>query len=400
MMRSASVSRRLTQSERANVRRWLRRIKELVRAGRRDDHANYLVRGDDDLCEAIVDYTSLAEYGWTWPGEERLARALNESDRNIRKRIARLRAVGFLIVIAPGKGWRSNRYVPVLDGRPIFEVAATPRDAIAALRRDGCGDTGTPVPPQNTAKTGTPVPPEEERAFQQGRNASSAESSRKNPSEGDSPTPHSAALNAPPREGETLDLDLQEVSSTTQLEPTPSGSTMRTEKPTPPNGCPRDDEPEIRAEPDRAEQPAAPVVEFSFGRLMRDYPHPPGDRGIEHQAYRPHARTAWSKLTGVQKQDAARAAPNAPGKQWLGHWLNDGRETGKFEVVEQRAIMPRVWVQEGTPQWAAWVDYYRVIGRRPQTTQHRVDGELQTGWMFASEWPSALENAERVGGVQ
>ncbi len=116
--------------------------------------------------------------------------------------------------------------------------------------------------------------------------------------------------------------------------------------------------------------------------------------------YQPHARAAWGKLTAPQKQDAARAAPNAPGKDWLGHWLNDGRETGKFEIVEQRADLPRVWVRRDTPQWVAWVKDYGTKGRRPQTTQHRVDGELQTGWWFASEWPPSLDNAERVGGVQ
>lgn len=121
--RSATATRPLTESDRANKSRWVRRVKELVRAGNRVQHDDHLVRGDDDLAEALVDYSSVASYGRTWPGEKLLAEILNESDRNIRKRVARLRAVGLLIVVRPGDGWRSNRYVPVLDGRPLFEAA-------------------------------------------------------------------------------------------------------------------------------------------------------------------------------------------------------------------------------------------------------------------------------------
>jgi hypothetical protein len=388
MMRSATVARPLTRSERAKVSGWLRYVKERVRAGHHDKHDDHLVRGDDDLAEAIVDYSSIAVCGWTWPGEERLAQVLNEGDRNIRKRIARLRAAGLLIVIPPSQGWRSNRYVLVLDGRPLFEVALTServRDTIAALQQDG-------------GHTGTPVPPEKVRAFQPGRNERSAESSSSSPQERDSPTPYPAPTSAPgaPREGEPLDLDLQEASSTGEPEsaPTPDSSTTSTEKPGP------HDEPDLRAEPDNTGQAGAPVVEFSFARLTSDYPHPPGGHGIEHEAYRGHARNAWNILTPAQKHDAERAAPNAPGKEWLGHWLNDGRETGKFEIVERRAGVPRLWVRKDTPQWAAWVKDYGAKGRRPPTTQHRVDGELQTGWWFASEWPPNLENPECVGGAQ
>jgi hypothetical protein len=129
---------------------------------------------------------------------------------------------------------------------------------------------------------------------------------------------------------------------------------------------------------------------------VRDYPHPPGAHGVGRPAYYPHARGVWGKLTTEQKQLALRAAPHAPGKEWLGHWLNSGRETGKFEIAEQHAVAPRVWVRKGTPQWAAWV----ADGRRPLTTQHRVDGHLETGWMFESEWPAGLKAIERVEGVQ
>jgi hypothetical protein len=198
-----------------------------------------------------------------------------------------------------------------------------------------------------------------------------------------------------------FDSELQEASST-RSEPaaTASSTAESIEQPTPPDCRPRGDEPEVRAEPDRAERAAAPVVEFSFELLMRDYPHPPGDHGLEHQAYRPHARTAWRKLTSQQKQEAARAAPSASGKDWLGHWLNSGSETGKFENVEQCAVTSRVWVRKETPQWAAWEDHHRANGRHPPTTQHRVNGELQSGWMFTSEWPPDSRNTERAEGFK
>jgi hypothetical protein len=284
MMRSENPARRLTPAERAKKSRWVRHVKDIIRAGLRDKRDDALVRGDEDLAHAIIDFSSVAIEGWTWPGEKRLAKILNESDRNVRKRIARLRAMNLLIVIPPSDGWASNRYVPVLDGHPLFEVALASeqvRDGIEALQRQAGDYTGMPVPPQSTVETGTPVPPDEASPFQQRRNACSAESCSNNPKKSDSPASSPTDTpTAPTQEDDRLDWDLQEE----RPEPALEGKTDSTEKPATFNGCPKDDQPKVRAEPDRAEQSAAPVVEFSFGRLMRDYRHPPGDRGIEHQA--------------------------------------------------------------------------------------------------------------------
>ena len=269
----------------------------------------------------------------------------------------------------------------LISGRRLFEAAVSEDDR----RVSASSDQGA-------------YPPSDRRAsasFEFTREGEEKDSSPVSPSK------TTAAL-AQTEEEETPNLELEEARSTArpEPEPAPDSTTESPEQPTLTNGCPTDDEPEIRAEPHRAEQPVAPVVEFSFGRLVRAYPHPAGGHGVEHPAYRPHARAVWSKLTAPQKQDATRAAPNAPGKEWLGHWLDSGRETGRFEIVEQRADVPRVWVRTDTPQWAAWDHYHRAEGRRSPTTQHRVDGKLQTGWMHASEWPPSLENVERVGGVQ
>jgi hypothetical protein len=399
MMRSAIAAWPRTRSDRAKIGNWVRHVKKRVRAARRGKHDSHLVRGDDDLSEAIVDYSSIAYYGWTWPGEGVLAEILNESDRNIRKRIARLRKAKLLVVISPGDKWHSNRYIPLLDGRPLFEVALTSeqvRDAIAALQSNDC-DTGTPVPLQDTAESGTPIPPKQVNAVLAERNARSAESSRNNSQEGDSPTPYTTPQAAPmePRgQGEMLGPELQEANAAApcELALEPHGTR---EQRSPPNGYPSGQEPEVRAHPARAERAAAPVVEFSLACLVRDYPHPGEQR--KHPAYEPVARRAWRALSDAQKAEAINAAPHAPGKIWLGHWLNNARETGVFEILKQPSFGRRVWVAEGTPQHAAWAEYYRSCGRPLPRTQHRIDGQLRTGWMFEGEWPPNSNFVPRDG---
>jgi DNA-binding MarR family transcriptional regulator len=132
-------------------------------------------------------------------------------------------------------------------------------------------------------------------------------------------------------------------------------------------------------------------VEVNFARLMRDYPHPPGS--LDQLAYRPSARTVWNRLTPEQQHGAAQAALRASGKQWLKYWLQDGLETGGFEVVDRPPVPLRAWVREGTLQWKAWQDHYRASGQEPPKTQRRVGGEQQTGWMFKTEWPPVVEQA-------
>jgi hypothetical protein len=277
------------------------------------------------------------------------------------------------------------------------------RDALADLKQDGA-EAGTPVPPQSAPEAGTPAPPEKERTFRQGRNPRSTESSSNNLQEkyspSSNPTP-TAATGTSPREEETLDSGSQGASSTASPKPvpTPNCRPPSTKKSTPPDGGPWDREPEAQAEPDSAEQARTPVVELSFACLMRDYPHPPGGHGIEHEAYRPHALRRWRMLTAEQKRAAVQAARHAPGKVWLGHWLESGRETGIFEILKQPAAGTRAWVSEGTPQHAAWTEHYRARGRRLPTTQHRIDGELRAGWMFESEWPPNFNPIQRDGGA-
>jgi hypothetical protein len=93
------------------------------------------------------------------------------------------------------------------------------------------------------------------------------------------------------------------------------------------------------------------------------------------------------------------AAPRASGQIWLGCWLRDGHETGVFATVKEAAAAARVWISEGTPQHAAWIEHYRSLGRRLPTTQHRIDGELRNGWMCESEWPPNVKFTPRDGGA-
>ena len=146
-----------------------------------------------------------------------------------------------------------------------------------------------------------------------------------------------------------------------------------------------------------AGEAAASASQPSFARLFDDYPHPRG--AVEMPAYYPHARRAWNKLSNEQKQSAVQAAPDAPGDRWLGYWLEDGREMAKFKVAARSSARARVWVPEGTPEFEAWRENYRANGRHLPTVQHRVGGQLQTGWMFESEWPPNFNFVQRDGGA-
>ena len=130
------------------------------------------------------------------------------------------------------------------------------------------------------------------------------------------------------------------------------------------------------ADPIEPSKRAAPPVEFRFARLMRDYSHPVGDHGVEHRAYLKHALNAWNMLTPAQKQETVQTAAQAPGKGMAGNWLDNGRETGKFEVVEERAVVQRAWVRKDTPQWTAWEDDY---GAKVASVDDAVPRRWRTG---------------------
>jgi len=316
-----------------------------------------------DLAEEIVNrFPSFMDQGEVYVGQAALAKLLAVHERQVRRAVAALIKLKSLQVARGGGRDRdTNTMAPLLGGKPIFaagdnrattssqQKARMPSDKRASSPpnlKEGQENDSSPIGSLKSAERLAATPMEEERKAD-GRRPTSA----------------------------------QDTSRDARARSAPAGAQ--------PQGT---DEAEI------AERTPASILSLGFAHLMRKYPHPPGSPGIEHPGYRAHARVAWKKLSTQQQQDALGAAPKAPRNEWVGHWLDNGRETGNFEIVEQPTEVRRVWVSKGTPQWFAWVDFLCAEGRRLLTTQHRVDGEMQTGWMFETVWPPRLENAERVGG--
>ena len=298
-----------------------------------------------DLAETVARYPSFAQHGEVWAGQATLAFQLGVDVRQVRRAIAVLLKLRVLSIKRPSRGRRrdTNTMVALLDERPLFAVVEDDH------RVSSSAEYRTSTSPNHRATASSNSREEELK-----KNSSPVGLSR------------TGACETPAPQEEELK---------------PDGACSQA-GPHPPNG---------NAQGDSAGGAA------SFARLLRDYPHPRGQP--ENPAYEPVARRAWGALTNAQKADAIDAAPNAPGKIWLGHWLNDARETGNFATVKQSAAGPRVWVSENTPQHVAWAEHYRSRGRLLPTTQHRVNGKLQTGWLFESEWPPKFRLVQRGGGA-
>jgi hypothetical protein len=343
----ASQARFCTPNPLADVTRrsrlkfaWLGQLKRLVaeEAGRNACKTQKVShRLVCDLAETFARYPSFTQHGEVWAGQATLALQLCVDVRQVRRVIAVLLKLKVLSIKRPSRGRRrdTNTMVALLDERPLFAVVE--------------GDHG--VSP--SAKYRTLTSPNH-------RVTASSNSREEEPKKDSSPVGRSGAAQAMQRrqaEGDALD---------------------RTK-----NG---EDEPASRMAPHQ-----------SFARLFDDYRHPPG--AVEIPAYYGHARRAWNKLSFEQKQSALQAATDAPGDRWLGYWLDDGREMGKFKVAARYSGRARVWVREGTPEFEAWRENYRANGRRLPTNQHRVGGQLQTGWMFESERPPTSKKVCVGGGA-
>ena len=399
-MRSAIAARPLTRSDRAKICSWVRHVKKRVRAARRGKPDDYLVRGDDDLSEVIVDYSSIAYYGWTWPGEERLAEILNESDRNIRKRLARLRTAELLIVISPRDRWRSNRYIPVLDGRPLFEVALTSeqvRDAIAALHRDDC-DTGTPVPPHDTQRA--------ERQFHPKRSTWSM---------------HGGTHIPPNLQGITfkkeIPLPVAQPRKPEQRDHCGRGKRLLRICTRGPRRLPSlRQRPVARATaPSNLPSPTAVLAATSW-KSERSPLGPSRRRRLLSSSASPalcattHTRkaAAVSNAQRTIRMPAVSGASQRPSKSMMrcarphARRANDGLVTGSTALARRgifatpkqapslRACGSRKVPRNGPRGWL----HGRCLPRRSTAS-----GELQTGWMFESEWPPNFNFVQRDGGA-
>jgi hypothetical protein len=301
-----------------------------------------------DLAETFARYPSFAQHGEVWAGQATLAVQLGVDVRQVRRAIAVLLEVKVLSIKRPSRGRRrdTNTMMALLDERPLFALDEYDH------RTSPSAEDRTPTSPNHRATASSKSMEEELKK----------DSSPIGPSE-------TGTWKTPTTQVDERDVDALK-----------------------PEGAHSEGDPSNRNARGHTAGRAA-----SFARLLSDYPHPRGQR--EKPAYEPVARRAWGALSHAQKAEAIDAAPHAPGNNWLGHWLNDARETGIFEIVKRPAVGPRVWVAEGTPQHAAWTEHYRSRGQRLPKTQHRVNGELQTGWLFESEWPPNFNFVQRDGGT-
>jgi hypothetical protein len=303
-----------------------------------------------DLAETFARYPSFTQRGEVWAGQATLAFQLGVDVRQVRRAIAVLLELKVLSIKRPSRGRHrdTNTMVALLDERPLFAVV----------------EDDHRVSP--SAECRTPASPN-----------------------------HRATASSNSRE-EKLEKDSSPVGpSKTRICEAPivqeEGSDFEDLKP---DGITSQADPQL-SEGNAQANSAGPAA--SFARLLNDYPHPLGQR--DNPAYEPFARGAWRALSDGEKALAMDAAPRASGQIWLGCWLRDGHETGVFATVKEAAAAARVWISEGTPQHAAWIEHYRSLGRRLPTTQHRIDGELRNGWMCESEWPPNVKFTPRDGGA-
>jgi hypothetical protein len=304
-----------------------------------------------DLAETFARYPSFTQHGEVWAAQATLASQLGVDVRQVRRALSVLLELKVLSIKRPSRGQRrdTNTMVALLDERPLFaEVEDEHRVSPSAEYR-------TPTSPDHRATA----------------SFNSKEEELKKDSSPVGPSDTSRRETPVAKEEESNFEELNSGGRCSQHDPRPCATKANSSK-TGDDGA------------------------VAFAQLMRVYPHPRGQR--EKPAYEPMARRAWGALSNAQKAEAIDAAPYARGKTWLGHWLNDARETGIFELMKQPAAGPPVWVSENTPQHAAWTEYYRSRGPHLPTTQHRVNGELRTGWFFESEWPPKFKLVQRGGG--
>jgi hypothetical protein len=326
---------------------WLTGVKRELRS----DHGRKVCKQhnvDPHFVAALADdisrIPSFRERGEVWIGQQRIRRGLGVTDRQVRRGLRALKALNLLQIKRRGRGL-TNTMAALHRGRPLFP------ENLGTGSFEAVGN-GTRMSSEERTVASSNLVEEEAQEY----------SSPVGPSR--PPTLET------PAEEEADGGELKHESTFAQADPGAMKATRQGHS---------------------AKQADA------FARVLSAYPHPAGQR--DNPAYEPFARKIWRTLTGAQKAEATDAAPHAPRKIWLGHWLKDGRETGAFETSKQPAAGPRVWVSTGTRQHAAWTEHYRSSGRRLPTTQHRIDGELRTGWMFESEWPPNFNFVQRDGGA-
>lgn len=221
---------------------------------------------------------------------------------------------------------------------------------------------------------------------------------------GDFEAPHISGEGCPSVTGEGDNAVTGEGDSVVTPIGNPSDSTVRKESPHPPGGGGGADRKQSRGIPPTAPVERPPLTGRSplsghtataeqFGRLWAAFPE-----GGRLDSDRCAAERIFAELP-LKDRDLAVSAAAAyaahlarhPGRssKALHTWLR----TRRFENARPTAApiaASRVFVEEGTPAWDAWMAFRRTQGdgRCPTTSK---PGYVNPGWHFPSEWPSAAD---------
>ncbi|WP_193763164.1 helix-turn-helix domain-containing protein [Methylorubrum sp. Q1] len=225
---------------------------------------------------------------------------------------------------------------------------------------------------------------------------------------GDFGTPQISAEGCPSVTGEGDNVVTGEGDSPVTPIENPSDSTVRKESPHPPGGGAgvvqkqfRGNPPSASAErilqagrspPGRLTGPAAE----QFARLWAAFPE-----GGRLDADRSMAERIFAALPPADRDLAVSAAgtyaahlAKHPGRsaKALHTWLRTRRfENARPSAPPAAAIAAtRVFVEEGTPAWNAWMAFRRARGEGRCATTSKA-GYVNSGWYFPSEWPVAAD---------
>jgi uncharacterized protein YdaU (DUF1376 family) len=95
-------------------------------------------------------------------------------------------------------------------------------------------------------------------------------------------------------------------------------------------------------------------------------------------------KAAAARYNKDKDLDASCMHVHATGQDITGHNKTNKKEEGLGEERSGASLNGMVFVLSGTPPWEAWKKH---LGRFPREQDHRVNGRLQRGSWFPSEWP-------------
>ncbi|MGJ0507011.1 MAG: hypothetical protein ACR652_07690 [Methylocystis sp.] len=123
-----------------------------------------------------------------------------------------------------------------------------------------------------------------------------------------------------------------------------------------------------------------PFQRFLSAFPARDEPH---DVTAAREAWARAIRRADSEAIIAGALAYARSREGQPARFTMSarRWLDEGRWRNG---PKSGPVKPLVWIECGSPEWAAWT---RFRGRTPPL-------DRRGGWRFPSRWPPAMQAAE------